>query len=45
MIIAMILFEGIVLSFVVLVACVVGIANGPVGLVSLYEKEVWDRCM
>ena len=45
MIMAMILFEGIVLSFVVLVACVVGIANGPVGLVSLYEKEVWDRCM
>ena len=45
MIIPMILFEGIVLSFVILVACVVGIANGPVGLVSLYEKEVWDRCI
>lgn len=45
MMITMILFEGIVLSFVVLVACVVGIANGPVGLVSLYEREVWDRCI
>ncbi len=45
MIIPMVLFEGIVLSFIVLVACVVGIANGPVGLVCLYEREVWDRCM
>ena len=43
MIIPMILFEGIVLSFIVLVACVVGIANGPVGLVCLYEREAWDR--
>ena len=25
--------------------CVVGIANGPVGLVCLYEREVWDRCI
>ena len=45
MIMPMILFEGIVLSFIVLVACVVGIANGPVGLVALYEREVWDRCI
>ena len=45
MIIPMILFEGIVLSFIVLVACVVGIANGPVGLVCLYEREVWNRCI
>ena len=45
MIIPMILFEGIVLSFIILVACVVGIANGPVGLVFLYEREVWDRCI
>ncbi|MCR4990566.1 MAG: hypothetical protein K6A38_06870 [Lachnospiraceae bacterium] len=41
----MILLEGIVLSFIILVACVVGIANGPVGLVFLYEREVWDRCI
>ena len=45
MMIPMILFEGIVLSFIVLVACVVGIANGPVGLVVLYEREVWERCI
>ena len=45
MVIPMILFEGIVLSFIILVACVVGIANGPVGLVCLYEREVWDRCI
>jgi hypothetical protein len=45
MIIPMIIFEGIVLSFIVLVGCVVGIANGPVGLVCLYEREVWDRCI
>ena len=45
MIIPMILFEGFVLSFIVLVACVVGISNGPVGLVCLYEREVWDRCI
>ena len=38
MIIPMIIFEGIVLSFIVLVGCVVGIANGPVGLVCLYER-------
>ena len=41
----MIIFEGLVLSFIVLVACVVGIANGPVALVSLYEKEVRERCI
>ena len=45
MIIPMIIFEGIVLSFIILVACVVGIANGPVGLVCLYEREAWDRCI
>ena len=29
--------------FIVLTACVVGISNGPVGLVWLYEKEVQDK--
>lgn len=38
-----VLIEGIVASFIVLIACVVGIANGPVGLVCLYEKEVQQR--
>ena len=38
-----VLIEGIVACFIVLMACVVGIANGPVGLVCLYEKEVQQR--
>ena len=36
----MILVEGIVMCFVLLIICVVGIANGPVGLVVFYELEV-----
>lgn len=39
----MILIEGIVMCFVLLIVCVVGIANGPVGLVVFYEQEVKDR--
>lgn len=39
----MILIEGIVMCFVLLIICVVGIANGPVGLVVFYEQEVKDR--
>ena len=39
----MILIEGIVMCFVLLVICVVGIANGPVRLVVFYEQEVQDR--
>lgn len=38
-----VLIEGVVACFIVLMACVVGIANGPVGLVCLYEKEVQQR--
>ena len=38
-----ILVEGIVMCFALLIVCVVGIANGPVGLVLLYEKDVQDR--
>lgn len=37
------LMEGIVMCFILLITCVVGIANGPVGLVVLYEKDVQDR--
>lgn len=40
---AVLVFEGIVMSFVLLVVCVVGIANGPVGLVNFYEPEVQER--
>ena len=35
--------EGIVMCFVLLIICVIGIANGPVGLVVFYEQEVKDR--
>ena len=38
-----ILMEGIVMCFVLLITCVIGIANGPVGLVVLYEQDVQDR--
>lgn len=40
----MLLFiECIVACFVLLLVCVVGIANGPIGLVCLYEKDVQER--
>ena len=35
--------EGIVMCFVLLIVCVIGIADGPVGLVVFYEQEVKDR--
>lgn len=39
----LIVVEGIVMCFVLLIVCVVGISNGPVGLVLLYEKDVQER--
>ena len=37
-------FEGLILSFGLLLICVVGIAkDGPVGLVVFYEQEVQDK--
>ncbi len=41
----LILIEGLALSFLLLLTCVVGIANGPVGLVVLYEQDVQDRAV
>ncbi len=41
--ILVVLMEGIVLSFLLLLTCVIGIANGPVGLVVLYENDVQER--
>lgn len=41
--VGLLLIEGIVMCFVLLFICVVGIANGPVGLVVFYEQEVKDR--
>ena len=37
------LLEGIIMCFVLLIICVAGIANGPVGMVFFYEKEVQDK--
>lgn len=37
------LMEGIVMCFILLIYCVIGIVNGPVGLVVLYEDDVQDR--
>ena len=37
------IIEGIVMCFILLIICVVGIENGPVGLVVFYEQEVKDR--
>ncbi len=41
----LILIEGLAMCFLLLIVCVVGIANGPVGLVVLYEKDVQDRAV
>ena len=39
----LILIEGIVMCFVLLIICVVGKANGAVGLVVFYEDDVKKR--
>lgn len=39
----LILLEGLVMCFILLFICVLGIANGPVGLVVFYEPDVQDR--
>lgn len=39
----LLLIEGIVMCFVLLIVCVIGIANGPVGLVVFYEDDVQQR--
>ncbi len=41
----LIVIEGLVMCFLLLAVCVVGIANGPVGLVVLYEQDVQDRAV
>ena len=43
MVIKMVIIEGLVMCFILLLICVIGIANGPVGLVIFYEQEVKDR--
>ncbi len=39
----LIVLEGIAACFILLIVCVVGIANSPVGCVFLYEKDVQER--
>lgn len=39
----MIIIEGIVMCFWLLIVCVVGIADGAVGLVIFYEQDVKER--
>ena len=39
----LILIEGLAMCFILLIVCVIGIANGPVGLVVLYEDDVQQR--
>lgn len=41
----LVVIEGIVMCFCLLITCVIGIANGPVGLVVLYEKDVQNRAV
>lgn len=38
-----VIIEGIGACFILLLVCVVGISNGAVGLVHLYEKDVQER--
>ena len=37
------LLEAALMCFLLLLICVIGIANGPVGLAVLYEQDVQDR--
>ena len=39
----LLVLEGLVMSFWLLLICVVGIKDGPVGLVVFYEQDVQDR--
>ena len=39
----LLLIESLAMCFVLLIICVVGIANGPVGSVYFYEPEVQER--
>ena len=39
----LLIIEGLAMCFILLMICVVGIANGPVGCVYFYEPEVQER--
>lgn len=39
----LILIEGLAMCFILLIICVIGIANGPVGSVYFYEPDVQEK--
>lgn len=41
----LLIIEGLVMCFFMLLVCVVGIANGPVGCIFFFEKEVQDKAV
>lgn len=41
----LIIMEGIVLSFILLVFCIIGLANGPEKFTVFYEKDVQDKAI
>ena len=41
----LIIMEGIVLCFILLIFCVIGIANGPEKFTVFYEKDVQDKAI
>ena len=41
----LIIIEGIVLCFILLIFCVIGIANGPEKFTVFYEKDVQDKAI
>lgn len=41
----LILVEGLAMCFLLLLVCVIGISNGPVGSVYFYEQDVQDRAV
>ena len=43
MLTGLLIIEGIVICFILLITLVIGIANGPIGMVVMYEKDVQDR--
>ena len=40
----LLIIESIVMCFILLITLVIGIANGPVGMAVMYEKDVKERC-
>ena len=41
----MAVLEGVAMCFILLIICVVGIANGTAGMVFFYEKEVQEKAI